>query len=415
MDDNIDFSQIIEQICEEKGIAKKDVIETIEAALAAAYRKDFGEKDQRVEAKFNEKTLQTKIYDVKEVVEEITEENKRQRGLILPKDAKKLKKGKKVKVGDIIKTEITPSAEYGRIAAQTAKQVIIQRIREAERTTIYEKYKDREGEVINGIVQRIELGNVYVDIGDISGVLYPREQLKRENYTIGQRLKVYIVEVKTTAKGPEIIISRTHPEMVRKLFELEVPEINSGTVEIKHVAREQGNRSKIAVSTNQEGVDPVGSCVGQRGTRVQTIIAELAGEKIDIIEWDENPVKFISNALSPAKVQKVDINEKTKEAKAYVNEDQLSLAIGKEGQNVRLAAKLTDWKIDIMKVEEDGPASPVKANEENDAPPQKTETPQDKKKKNPEKTDADNKKDKKKDSKKKEKSKKPNISKESKE
>ncbi len=347
MQNSSEFSQIIDQICEEKGISREDVIHTIEAALAAAYRKDFGDKDQNVEAVFDVNTLATTIYDVKEVVAEITEDNKRKRGLILLEDAKKLKKD--AEVGEFIRTELPASKEYGRIAAQTAKQVIIQRIREAERVNVYDKYKGRESEVINGIVQRIEGGNVYVDLGQISGTLYPREQLMREHYAIGQRLKVYVVEVRTTPKGPEIIISRTHPEMVRKLFELEVPEIHSKIVEIKSVAREAGNRSKIAVYTAQEGVDPVGSCVGQRGTRVQTIIAELAGEKIDIIQWDEDARKFISNALSPAKVERVELDEASRSARAFVAEDQLSLAIGKEGQNVRLAAKLVDWKIDIVK------------------------------------------------------------------
>lgn len=392
-----DFGSAIAEICEEKGIAKDKVIETIEAALAAAYKKDYGKKGQNIRAEFNEVSGDTKFYLVKEVVdktmrefpteneEEESEENKKidkkkkdsSSSLIeeeerLPRfnperdftfdEAKKIKKD--VQIGDVIEIPLEQKKDYGRVAAQTAKQVIIQRIREAERDAMYDEYKNKEGEVIAGIVQRVEGRNVFVDIGKSVGVLFPSEQIERENYRIGQRLKVYVLKVDAGTKGPGITLSRIHPEMVKKMFELEVPEIFAGTVEIKSIAREAGERTKIAVSSTEEGVDPIGSCVGQKGTRVQTIIDELGGEKIDIILWNDDTSKFISAALSPAKVLKVDINEARKEAIANVPEDQLSLAIGKRGQNVRLAAKLTDWKIDIAGINLDG--EKVKA--QNDAP-----------------------------------------------
>lgn len=382
-----DFGSAIAEICEEKGIAKDKVIETIEAALAAAYKKDYGKKGQNIRAEFNEVSGDTKFYLVKEVVdktmrefpveneEEESEENKKidkkkkdrndslaegeerlphfnpERDFTFD-EAKKIKKD--AQIGDIIEISLEQKKDYGRVAAQTAKQVIIQRIREAERDAMYDEYKNKEGEVIAGVVQRIEGRNVFVDIGKSAGVLFPSEQMERENYRIGQRLKVYVLKVDAGTKGPGITLSRIHPEMVKKMFELEVPEIFAGTVEIKAIAREAGERTKIAVASTEEGVDPIGSCVGQKGTRVQTIIDELGGEKIDIILWNDDTSKFISAALSPAKVLKVDINEARKEAIANVPEDQLSLAIGKRGQNVRLAAKLTDWKIDIVGLNLDG-------------------------------------------------------------
>lgn len=373
-----DFGSAITQICDEKGISKDKVIETVEAALAAAYKKDYGKRGQNIRAEFDEVSGGTKFYLVKEVVDESTREfveeeteEAEKKGIDgekapvenlevleeerLPRynperdltleDAQKIKPD--VQVGDIIETELEQKSEYGRVAAQTAKQVIIQRIREAERDSMYDEYKNKEGEVINGTVQRIEGRNVFVDLGKSIGVLFPSEQIERESYRVGQRLKVYIVKVDAGTKGPGITLSRIHPEMIRKMFELEVPEIFAGTVEIKSIAREAGERTKIAVASIEEGVDPIGSCVGQKGTRVQAVIDELGGEKIDIIQWSDDTSKFISAALSPAKVLRVDVNEATKEAVATVPEDQLSLAIGKRGQNVRLAAKLTGWKIDI--------------------------------------------------------------------
>ena len=371
-----DFGSAISQICEEKGISKDKVIETIEAALAAAYKKDYGKKGQNIRAEFDEVSGATKFYLVKEVVDETTREfvaelteeelaakkdepvqyiSEEEEGEKLPhynaerdfilEDAKKIKKD--AVLGEIIETVLPEEKDYGRVAAQTAKQVIIQRIREAERDSMFEEYKNKEGEVISGVVQRIEGRNVFIDLGKSVGVLFPSEQVERENYRIGQRLKVYLTSVDAGTKGPGLTLSRVHPDMVKKMFELEVPEIFAGTVEIKAIAREAGERTKIAVASTEEGIDPIGSCVGQKGTRVQSIIEELGGEKLDIILWNEDASKFISAALSPAKVLRVDLDEAEKKAVTIVPEDQLSLAIGKRGQNVRLAAKLTGWKIDI--------------------------------------------------------------------
>ncbi|HRY82434.1 MAG TPA: transcription termination factor NusA [Candidatus Moranbacteria bacterium] len=388
-----DFSSAISALCEEKGISKEKVVETIEAALSAAYKKDYGKRGQNIRSEFDELTGGAKFFLVKEVVDETmrefmeetdeadkktdkaeekkqidTEENAEERlprfnperDLIL-EEAKKIKKD--AKVGDIIETELEQKTDYGRVAAQTAKQVIIQRIREAERDAMYDEYKNKEGEILNGVVQRVEGRNIFVDLGKSVGVLFPSEQIERENYRVGQRIKVYLQKVDAGTKGPGITLSRTNPEMVRKMFELEVPEIFSGTVEIKSIAREAGERTKIAVSSTEDGIDPIGSCVGQKGTRVQAVIDELGGEKIDIVMWNDDISKFISGALSPAKVLKVEINEERKEASVSVLEDQLSLAIGKRGQNVRLAAKLTGWKIDIKGLAPSG-GEQVSADEE---------------------------------------------------
>ena len=364
-----EFGSAIMQIAEEKGISKDMVIETIEAALSAAYKKDYGKRGQRIRAQFNEVAGGAKFFLVKDVVDETTREfvegeegeeeieeefvegeeklprYNPERDITL-EDAKKIKKN--AAVGDIIEIELEPHTDYGRVAAQTAKQVIIQRIREAERDSMFAEYKGKEGEVVSGTVQRIEGRNTYIDLGKSIGVLFPSEQVQGEMLRIGQRVKVYLYKVESDPKGPGITLSRTHPEMVRKLFELEVPEIFAGTVEIKAIAREAGARSKIAVTSNEEGIDPIGSCVGQKGTRVQAVIDELGGEKIDIILWNEKPEKFIAAAISPAKVINVKLDEDKKEAKITVPEDQLSLAIGKQGQNVRLAAKLVGWKIDVI-------------------------------------------------------------------
>lgn len=353
--------EAINQLVAEKNIDRKIVITTIEAALAAAFRKDYGTPDQNIKVELDEKTGNFKVYDEKNVVKEIDEEmEKRAREYMLVADAKKAKDYKKVtgakgevKEGDILRKEITPQeAKFGRIAAQTAKQVIIQRIREAERDAIYNEFKDKKGEVLNSTVQRVEGRNIFMDLGSAVGIMYPPDQIRRERYTIGQRYKVFVNEVRTGPKGPEILVSRAAPGLVKKLFELEVPEIFAKTVEIKALVREAGSRSKMAVSANDESVDPIGSCVGQKGTRVQAVKAELGGENIDIIVWDEDVKKFIPNSLSPAKVAKIHLDSEHKEAVVEVEEDQLSLAIGKEGQNVRLAAKLTGWRIDIAKVGE---------------------------------------------------------------
>jgi len=363
-----DIMSAIQQICEEKNISYEAVLETIEAALAAAYRKDFGTKNMNVKVEYNPENGDTRVYDVKTVVEDISEEElekaaelrfKEKEGEeideeikkfnpkteIMLSEAKELKKS--AKIGEEIITELEVPEGYGRMAAQTAKQVIIQRIREAERDTIFNEFKDKENTIVSGIVQRREGRVVLIDLGQAVGVLIPEGQIEGENYYPGRRIKVFVSKVELTARGPEIVVSRSHPEIVRELFRTEVPEINNGSVEIKNIAREAGYRTKIAVSSKQDNIDPVGSCVGQRGSRVQTIINELEGEKVDIIEWSDDPEKFITNALSPAKVNSLDIDEENKTAVAHVKLDQYSLAIGRAGQNVRLAAKLTGWKIDV--------------------------------------------------------------------
>jgi len=345
---NEQFEQALTQIAEEKGLDRDEIIKMIEGALAAAFRKDYGKKDQNVVVELNADSLGTKIFDVKSVVgDDVAEEEFDAQKQIKLSDAKKIKKS--LKIGEELKQDITPKegTNFGRIAAQTAKQVIVQKLREAEREIIFKEFKAKERTLMSGVTQRLEGDTVLVDMGRGSGVLFPSEQIRGESYRIGQRLKVLILHVEPTPKGPKITLSRSHPDMVRRLFEIEVPEVSSGTVEIKSVAREAGLRAKVAVWSNQEGIDPIGSCVGQRGSRIDTIRAELGGEKIDVVEWSEDPVKFIAKSLSPAKILSVELDEENKEAKVSVLEDQLSLAIGKAGQNVRLAARLTGWKLDI--------------------------------------------------------------------
>lgn len=340
------FGLVVDQIVAEKGISREKVLETIEAALAAAYRKDNGEKGQDIRAEFNEEDGSARIFKVMTVVAD-EEYNNAAAQLTLELAQKE---DKEATLGKEYVEEVTPTdPHYGRVAAQTAKQVIIQRIREAEREAVFEEYKTKAGEIISGIVQRIEGDTVFVDIGRVTGILFPSEQVRGERYRVNQRIRVYVVKVDLTSRGTEIVLSRSHPGMLRRLFELEVPEIFAGSVEIKNIGREASERSKVAVWAKEEGIDPVGACIGQRGTRIQTIIAELSGEKIDVIQWDEDPARYIANALSPARVVAVDIYETDKRAIAHVDEDQLSLAIGKRGQNVRLAAKLTGWRIDIVK------------------------------------------------------------------
>ena len=442
------FSSAIAQICDEKGIDKEKVVASIEAALAAAYKKDYGQKGQIIMAKIDEKTSETSFKRLREVVDEtvrtIDKEEIPEEARVIPKEARKseekiekrnivledeegnlprfnperdvlLVDAQRVvpdaQVGDFIEYPLEVKDEYGRIASQTAKQVIIQKIREAEREVMYEEFKGREGEVISGTVQRVEGGKVFIDLGKSVGVLFPSEQIPGENYYPGQRLRLYVAKVESDPRSLGIVLSRRHPQLLVKLFELEVPEIFSGVVEIKAVAREAGQRSKIAVSSNEEGIDPVGSCVGQKGTRVQTVIDELNGEKIDIVEWTDKEEEMIARALAPAKVVKVELfpeeskqppedleaakeetekeadksvaegeeiaaeaevntikkgeEDKTTEeteaaeekkkgrAVVYVKEDQYSLAIGRRGQNVRLAGKLTGWEIDVEKLETD--------------------------------------------------------------
>ncbi|MFA5092152.1 MAG: transcription termination factor NusA [Candidatus Paceibacterota bacterium] len=462
--------QAIKQISEEKDIPEESVIETIEAALAAAYRKDFGEKDQNVKVNFEPETGDFDVFDVKTVVEdmelpeeegeegvegEVREGKEVKEGkakVEKPKKSKKTEEKKKVEeekkteekkkveeededeafgfglkepakgagkeisgeagksgsdevipssaeavaggegvpldaaqgqegaeedegpkfnpktdvmisaaretkpdaeIGDEIRTQLGVPSAFGRMAAQTAKQVIIQKIREAERNKLFNEFKDRERELVNATVQRREGRLVLIDLGKITAIMPPDEQVPGERYAPGDRIKVYIVSVELATRGPEIIVSRSHPDIIRKMFALEIPEVAAGTVTIHAVAREAGARSKVAVSSNQENVDPIGSCIGQRGTRIQTVIAELGGEKVDVIQHDEDPAMFITHALSPAKVVEIELDEDDKVADVLVDEDQLSLAIGRGGQNVRLASRLTGWKINIRKLGEE--------------------------------------------------------------
>ena len=337
------FMSAIIQIAEEKGISKEIVLDTVATAIAAAYRKDFGQKEQLVVATVDSKTEKVRIFVVHKIVETVEDPIRE----ISLEDAKKIDPD--AQIDGEIRDEVFPPAEYGRVAAQTAKQVILQRLREAERDAIFQEYKSKEGELISGTIQRIEGDVVMVDIGKASGVLFPSEQSKSDRYYVGQRVKVYVVEVQTSGKDPQVIVSRAHPEMIRKLFETEVPEITGSTVEIKAIAREAGVRSKVAVMSHQESIDPVGSLVGRRGVRVQAVMAEIGDEKIDIVLWDPDPKLFITNALAPAKVREVEIKEIERMAKIKVDSDQLSLAIGKAGQNVRLASKLTGYQIEVDK------------------------------------------------------------------
>ena len=337
------FMSAINQIAEEKGIPKEVVLETVEAALAAAYRKDFGQKEQTIVAKIDPETEKTRLFVVQKIVETVEDPMKE----ISLKDAKKI--DKKAELDGEIKEEVFPPAEYGRVAAQTAKQVILQRLREAERDIIFNEYQSKVGQLVQGVVQRIEGDVVMIDIGRTSGILFPSEQSRADRYYVGQRFKVYVVEVQSGGRDPQVVVSRAHPEMIRRLFEMEVPEITAGTVEIKGIAREAGVRSKVAVLSNQEAIDPVGSLVGRRGVRVQAVMAEIGEEKIDIVLWNADAKQFITNALAPAKVDEVELHESSKTAKIKVPGDQLSLAIGKAGQNVRLASKLTGWQIEVDK------------------------------------------------------------------
>jgi N utilization substance protein A len=385
------FTSAIAQIAEERGIPFEKVMETIEMAIAAAYKKEYGKKGQMIKCKLDPESGEAKFWLVKLVVDEsmiyseeeledlknkkvdqafefeTIEGSKKVRfnpeKHIMLEEAKKI--NPKIKAGEELETILKEEKDYGRIAAQTAKQVILQRIKETERETVFTEYKSKEGEIVSGIVQKIEGKNVYLDIGKAVGILTREEQPAGEFYRPGQRLKVYLLKVEQTSKGPFIFLSRAYPKLVSKLFELEAPEISAGTVVIRSIAREAGSRTKIAVESKMEGVDPIGSAVGQRGTRVQAVINELGGEKIDIIEYSDDPEKYVANSLSPAKVLEVKRLPKNK-ALVIVPEDQLSLAIGKDGQNVRLAAKLTGWKIDVR-----GPAKEEETEEKAQEPEEK--------------------------------------------
>lgn len=338
------FIAAIEEICEEKGLDKEIIIETVEAALAAAYRKDYGRPKQLIRAKLNEETGKAEMFRVYNVVENEEEQKEKEHELTL-EEAKAI--DPKVELGGEIIEPLPHQEEFGRIAAQTAKQVIIQRIREAERNLLFEEFKTKEHQVVNASVSQIDGRNILVTLGKVNAILYPSEQMSNERYYVGQRLKVYVKEVSQSVKGPQIIVSRNAEELIAGLFAIEVPEINAGTVEIKDIAREAGSRTKMAVIATEDKIDPVGSCVGQRGTRVQAVLDEIGEEKIDIVLWDEDVERFIMNSLSPARTRRISISAKDNKATVYVDKDNLSLAIGKNGQNVRLASKLTGWGIDI--------------------------------------------------------------------
>ncbi|MFA5013369.1 MAG: transcription termination factor NusA [Candidatus Paceibacterota bacterium] len=424
------FLSALSQITEEKGLSQEKVLETVEHALASAYKKEYGKKGQLIKAKIDSKSGKVNFWRTKTVVddtmvyipenfgatdEEEEEEPKQQFSFDIKdsyrptetemntEDATPLEEGvqkrvrynperhilieesekehPELKVGDELIIPIEQKEDFGRIAAQTAKQVILQKIREAEKEAVLEEYKSKEGEIVSGIVQRIEGPNIYFDIGKSLGVLPKEEQIRGEFYKEGQRLKLYVLKVDTTPKGPIILLSRIYPKLISKLFELEVPEIASNQVEIKSIAREPGSRTKIAAASLVEGVDPIGAMVGQRGVRVSAVISELGGEKIDIIEYSDDPARFITNALSPAKVIDVKVLPRNT-AMVIVPSDQLSLAIGKDGQNVRLAAKLTGWKIDVKSDQE--PIEHTNVSEKEDVPEEAEEG--EKKKKTTKKT-----------------------------
>lgn len=367
------LNRAIEQISKEKGIEPEAVLGVVESSIAAAYRKEYGKKGEIIKAKLDPKTGAFKFWQVKTVVDENTvrikeesEEGKDKKGEkkegkmeatteeaipvynpdrhIFIDEAKKIKED--AQLGEEMEFPLQTREDFGRIASQAAKQVILQRLREIERDLVKKEYLGKEGEIVSGVVQRMERGNVFVDLGRAVGIMFYNESIPGEHYRIGERLRFYLLAVQEETRTPGVILSRSHPAFVSKLFEMEVPEINEGLVEIKAIAREAGSRTKIAVVSKVEGIDPVGALVGQHGTRVMAVTNELGNEKIDIIEWSEEPDKFIAASLSPAKVRSVEILPR-REAKVLVPEDQLSLAIGRGGQNVRLAAKLTGWKIDV--------------------------------------------------------------------
>jgi N utilization substance protein A len=340
-----DFLLAITQISAEKNLPSEVVLSAVEAALVSAYRKDNFAPNQNILVKINPTTGKVQVWAEKSVVEKPSDGSRE----ISLEEARRIKPD--IQVGESIMVEATPS-NAGRIAAQTAKQVILQRLHEAEHSAIFEEYAGREGDIVTGLVQRVEPRQVYIDLGRTEAILSANEQVPGERYRVGQRLKVNILEVVRTNKGPRVMLSRSHPDLLRRLFEMEIPEIFNGTVTIESIAREAGYRSKVAVAARQEGIDPVGCCVGLRGIRIQNIVNELNGEKIDVVSWNADAATFIANALSPAQILRVDLNRGEGVATVVVPDRQLSLAIGKEGQNVRLAAKLTGWRIDIKSASE---------------------------------------------------------------
>ena len=337
---NKEFFEALEELSIEKGINKDYLLDAIETALITAYKKNFN-AEENVKIVIDEKNAIIKVYSIKEVCEEVFDPAIE----ISFDDARKIYK--KVQIGDTVEVEITPR-DFGRIAAQTAKQVIVQKIREAEREIVYTEYSDRQGEIVSGLIQKVDKNVVIVDLGRLEGIMTANEQIPTETYAVNDKIKAYVVDVQKNSKGvPQMMISRTHPGFVKRLFELEIPEIYEGLIEIKNIVREAGSRTKIAVYSKDMNIDPVGSCVGPRGIRIQNILNELKEEKIDVVEWSEDPVQYIASALSPASVLAVDVNPEEMTSKVVVPDSQLSLAIGKDGQNARLAAKLTGWKIDI--------------------------------------------------------------------
>ena len=360
------LNPLIRQISEERGLPEEKIFEAVEAALAAAYKKEYGKKPQIVRAKIDPQTGEAKFWQVKIVVDKSeilnpeeeenlkTENNEEIENKkikfnsekhILLEDAKEI--NPKIKIGEELISPLEVREDFSRIAAQTAKQVILQKLHELEKDNILLEFKEKEEKVVSGIIQRIEKRVIYVDLGKTFGVLFPNEGIPGEHYKIGERKKFYVLRLEDRGRGPVIILSRAHPKFVSKLFEMEVPEISEGVVEIESISREPGNRTKIAVSSKEENIDPVGSCVGQKGTRVATIIDELNGERIDIIPYYEEPAKYVAASLGPAKVKETEVIPERREVRVFIPPEQISLAIGKNGQNVRLAAKLTGWKIDI--------------------------------------------------------------------
>ncbi len=339
------FMAAVKQLCDEKNLPVEVVLDAIKAALRAAYRKDYGTKEQNIDVELNESIENATIFLLKNVVKKVEMEDLE----ISEKDAKQYKKD--AKAGDEIRIDVTP-VEYGRIAAQSAKQVITQRLQEAERDIMYDTFKDRENELLSSTVHRVDGKNVYISLEKITTLLRPQDQIPGERYFAGQRTKVYLDKVIKTTKGPQLLISRSHPYLVKKLLELEIPEIAEGVVTIKAVAREPGVRSKVAVMTNDEKIDPIGACVGQKGARIQAIMDELNGERIDIILWKENAEDFIKASLSPAKIALINLDANARRAKIYVHTDQRPLAIGRNGQNVRLASQLVQLELDILDLNE---------------------------------------------------------------
>lgn len=350
------FSAALNQLADERGLPRDIIIEAMESAVGAAYRKDYGESEQEIISKFSEESGEFIIFQTFDVVEEVENTHAQ----VTVDDAQEMKKG--AKLGDKIEIELEPHTDFGRIAAQTAKQVISQRLREAEKEILYTEYKEKQGQLINGYVQQVEGHNVIMNIGKLNGLMIASDQIPGQNYFPGQRLKILVYTVEETPRGPRVLVTRSSAEFITKLFELEVPEVASGSVEIKDIAREAGTRTKMAVISNQPGLDPVGSCVGQRGSRVQAVLSEIGDEKIDIIPWKEETEAYLTEAMKPALIEKIKLSKKDKRITLAVADDQLSLAIGKNGQNVRLASKLLGWEVDIDKKE--GQEAPKKKTDE---------------------------------------------------